>query len=360
MKIDAIQITNFRNIREAILEFHPQVNWIVGKNGSGKTSLLEALYCLGSSRSFRTNNYNQLVNFDSNGLNIYAQIRNDTHKKINIGIQILDKLRRIRVDHEEIRTASSLAEHLAIQVITPNQSRLIEDGPRYRRKFMDWGLFHVEHRFKSDWSRMTKILKQRNANLKVAQHYEDIKHWDLEYLEVSESIREARTKYTVELFSHVENYISELRGFLPVSFELYNGWPNGKTLAECIQEHYVLDKKRGVTQYGPHKSDLRIKTQNHLFREIASRGQIKLLATILKLSQLDHLSAQVERGAILMIDDLASEFDPMNQRRIFDWALSTKTQIFLTCTDVETKKMLDPHSKYKMFHVEHGAFKEVL
>jgi len=360
MKIDRIQISNFRNVRETNLSFHPRVNWIIGENGSGKTSLLEALYCLGSARSFRTSNYNQLVNFQSSGLSIFAEVSSDSEKKINIGIQVEEKRRRIRVDNNDIKIASSLAEHMAIQVITPDQSRLIEDGPRYRRKFMDWGLFHVEHSFKSDWSRMTKILKQRNAQLKVSHNYTDIQHWDQEYLEVSENIRQARAKYTTELFSSIQKYTSELQGFLPVSFELYDGWSKEKTLADCIREHFAVDRKRGVTQHGPHKSDLRIRTHHTLFREIASRGQIKLLATLLKLSQLDHLREQVNRSSILMIDDLASEFDPVNQRRIFNWASSTNAQLFLTCTDAETQLIMDPHRDCKLFHVEHGTFKEVL
>ena len=360
MKIDRIQISNFRNILDANLTFNSEINWIVGGNGSGKTSLLEALYCLGCARSFRTSNFNQLVRHESNGLNIFAQIRSDLDKRINIGIQVSENQKRIRVDNTEIRVASNLAEHLAVQVITPDQNKLIEEGPRYRRKYLDWGLFHVEHRFKSDWGRLTKILKQRNAQLKVARNYGDIQHWDQEYIEVSESIRQAREKYTLELVTYIEKYTTKLSGFLPVSISLYNGWSSDKSLADCLYEHFELDRKRGVTQYGPHKSDLKIKTNNSLFRDIASRGQIKLLAAILKLSQLDHLREEVHRDAILMIDDLSAEFDPHNQLRIFNWALTTGAQLFVTCTDESIQRNINQSCKYQMFHVEHGVFKEVL
>ena len=356
MKIDRIQISNFRNVLAANLHFHPKVNWIVGANGSGKTSLLEAIYCLGSARSFRTSNYNQLVNFNSDTMNLFAQISNERNVNVNLGVQIADKRKKIRVNNEDVKTASTLAEHLAIQVITPDQSKLIEEGPRLRRKFIDWGMFHVEHSFKSDWRRLLQSLKQRNAQLKVSRKYQDVAHWDLEFLEVSEKICFARENYVRQLVGYIDNYTSQLEKFVHIEFDFYKGWPKGKKLAKCIQEHFLMDQKKGLTQHGPHKSDLRIKSEHTLFKDVASRGQIKLLATILKIAQLEHLREMVHRNGILMIDDQGSEFDLENQRKVFTWAKSLGAQLFITCTDESAQKNIDPHGESKMFHVEHGTF----
>jgi len=356
MKIDRIQISNFRNIVDANLEFHPNVNWIVGANGSGKTSLLEAIYCLGSARSFRTSNYNQLVNFETSVMNLFAQISDEREVVIKLGVQIADKRKRIRVNNEDVKTASTLAEHLAIQVITPNQSKLIEEGPRLRRKFIDWGMFHVEHSFKSDWRRLLQSLKQRNAQLKLAHKYQDVAHWDLDFLDVSKKICLAREMYVGQLLETITSFTRQLDNFIQIEFELYNGWPKDKNLSDCIQNHFLLDRKKGLTQHGPHKADLRIKSEHTLFKDVASRGQIKLLSTILKIAQLEHLRDRVQQDGILMIDDLASEFDLENQRRVFNWAKATGAQLFITCTNEDTVHNIDPCGESKMFHVEHGTF----
>jgi DNA replication and repair protein RecF len=265
----------------------------------------------------------------------------------------------IRVNGDNVNIASALAEKLPVQIIAPDIYKLVDDGPRYRRHFMDWGVFHVEHQFKKDWIKLTKLLKQRNAQLKTANRYQDVSHWDTDYVGLASHINASRHGYIENLKTHLSGYLSGLEGLDKVELSLLSGWPAGRDLRECLIEHFNLDSKRALTHYGPHKADLRIKIPSGMFRDIASRGQIKLLASTLKLAQLDYLDRIGHRNAVLLLDDITSEFDLLNQRRILDWALLTRSQLFVTCTDRKAADRLKIGSSCKLFHVEHGKFKEL-
>lgn len=360
MYIRVIKIQHFRNIVHGEMEFHPKLNWITGENGSGKTSLLEAIHCLGSGRSFRASNANQLIQHQSEQFNLFGVIEESVEKDTRIGMQVSKNKKQIRVNGEDISVASSLAEILPVQVIAPDIYKLVDEGPRYRRKFIDWGVFHVEHQFKNDWTKLTKLLKQRNAELRTASRYQDVSHWDQEYIPLSNHINNSRRHYIEQLAFYLSKYFNDTVEFCEVGLALAYGWPVDKNLQDCLLEHFYLDKKKSLTHYGPHKADLRIKLGSNMFRDVASRGQIKLLASMLKLAQIDYLENVGQRNAVLLMDDITSEFDTSNQRKILNWGLESRSQLFITCTDRASVDRLNSGLDCKMFHVEHGEFREVI
>ena len=171
-------ITNLRNIVQASLAFSPQLNLIVGKNGSGKTSLLEAIHYLATARSFRSHQITPLVTHGENETVVFGQIVGDSGREIRAGVsRSLAGKREIRIDGEPISKASELARLLPVLVLGQETVDLLLGSPQLRRKFLNWGVFHVKPTFSDEWDIANRCLKQRNKLLKGGHPKQELKVW---------------------------------------------------------------------------------------------------------------------------------------------------------------------------------------
>jgi len=353
-----LQVNRFRNIQSCELQLHPRLNWIIGENGSGKTSLLESIHCLSSSRSFRTNNHLHLISHGEQRTHIFAETGNSPKTRLGVGLD-RDSGKEIHIDGERARAASELAVQLPVQVITPKVSQLIEGGPSERRRFLDWGVFHVEHLYRETLAKFNRVLKQRNALLKESAQRNLVLAWDKEFVTLANQIKASRASYVEALLQKIDSVCQSFEDLPDTEITLYAGWPADETLEQKLKDGWGMDMRRAQTQYGPHRADLRIKTQSASAKDELSRGQLKLLSCVLLLSQLQILDDRAKQSVVL-IDDISAEFDITNRQRILQLALDSGSQLFVTATSQQQLQNLVSRYDSKMFHVEHGHVTEVI
>jgi len=178
MSLRRFRATGFRCLAEASLEPDPAMNVIAGPNASGKTSLLEAIYYLGRGRSFRVSGNRELVQSGAGGFTLFGEIQADDRLH-RAGIEIEAGKRRVRVDEENAGSAE-LAALMPVQAIDPEIHNLVQGGPEFRRRFLDWGVFHVKHQFLDAWRRYQQALRQRNAALRQGEPDSSVRAWDPE------------------------------------------------------------------------------------------------------------------------------------------------------------------------------------
>src|SRR5271166_5070769 len=165
MSIRRVQVTDFRCLQSAALEFDPRFTLISGANASGKTSLLEALYVLGRGRSFRTRRLEHLIRRGSERFIVFGEV-DAFGRRVALGVEGSPAGVRAKLGGAKATSLAELAPFLPVQIIDPEIHRLIEEGPSRRRRFLDWGVFHVEPQFVQHWQSYYQVLKQRNAALR--------------------------------------------------------------------------------------------------------------------------------------------------------------------------------------------------
>src|SRR5688572_1933202 len=180
MRIKSLGVRNLRLFSAADLGSFSQLNLIYGPNASGKTSLLEAIYLLASARSFRTSNMLELLRHGSDILRVTAKVVGTQGREIALGLERSRDSLLLRAGGKRVHRASELAQWLPAQIIHPESHQLISGGPKGRRRFLDWGVFHVEPGFQTLWRRYDKALKQRNASLRARTQSQVDRVWDLE------------------------------------------------------------------------------------------------------------------------------------------------------------------------------------
>src|SRR5690554_534984 len=196
MYLESLAITNFRNFATANLSPSKTLNIIFGANGSGKTSLIESIYCLGFGRSFRPGTFRQIIKSEQTQFTVFARLTEQNGTRHQVGYQRnLAGEVQIRIDQEKEKRFSALARLVPVQLMTPESIELVLGGPKVRRQFIDWGVFHVEHSFYSDWVGFTKLLKQRNSLLKMKRFHQEHKYWDTQFSEYGERIDAHRKSY---------------------------------------------------------------------------------------------------------------------------------------------------------------------
>ncbi|UTV27770.1 DNA replication/repair protein RecF [Photobacterium atrarenae] len=354
MVLTRLMVKDFRNIEDCDLTLSPGFNFLVGANGSGKTSVLEAIHYLGHGRSFRSHLTGRVIRHEQQELFVHGRMRTDAGLVLPLGIQKKrDGTTEVKIGGEGGQKLAQLAQILPLQLITPEGFELLIGGPKYRRAFIDWGVFHVEPQFYHAWSRVKRLTKQRNALLKTARSYRELSYWDQELAVLAEEISQWRGQY----LDAVKQKAAEIcQHFLPeydIQLGYYRGWEKDTPYAELLQRNFERDCQLGYTASGPHKADLRLKVAGTPVEDVLSRGQLKLMVCALRLAQGLHLTESTGKPCLYLIDDFASELDSHRRALLAQRLKETGAQVFISA--ISGDQIADMHDENgKMFHVEHG------
>lgn len=333
--VTTLKLHQFRNFAEHTWQFSPDLNIITGDNGTGKTSMLEALYFLAHGRSFRVKELNRLIHHGKNQFTLFAEIHDgDT---FNLAMQrSMNGDNKNRLNHVDLKSASQFAERLPVILFNPESFQLLTGGPKSRRQMIDWGVFYHYPLLRPHYLNVRRALKQRNAALKQNLQREQIRLWETTIIENVHEINQARNDYLNLLFKHALNILQELKETHELEFRFEPGWPEDEDLLNLWDKTFLQDLRMGTTQHGPHQADLKIISHKKPARDLLSRGQQKLLITILKLAQGELLSRHLNKTPVYLLDDLASELDTEHQKFLWDYLLAQKAQILLTSIHAET------------------------
>lgn len=349
MTLARIEIDEFRCLERVRLGLDPRYNLFVGPNASGKTSLLEAIFFLGRGRSFRTRRLDRLVRQGQDAFRIVGWTENGGRTTV-LGVGGDRKSTEIRIGGMPATGAGELATHFPPQIIDPEIHKLLEEGPHRRRRFLDWGVFHVEQTFLETWQRYHRALRQRNAALKSGVDPSAARAWDPEILVAGVRLDEIRRSYLAILEPTLQEFGRLLLG-LPVSLAYHAGWAVGESLAEALERSTDRDRRYGITHVGPHRADVTARVDGHVARERVSRGQQKLLAAALTLAQLAVQEARAPGSGALLLDDPAAELDAGNLGRLLEVVRELRVQLFVTALRQDLPGLGNPGA---LFHVEHG------
>jgi DNA replication and repair protein RecF len=326
------------------------LNVLVGPNGGGKTSLLEAIHLAAVGRSFRTRDTNQLIRRGSSSFSVSAWFQGSDGRVQHVRVLRDGEATHIAIDGRALRTASELARSFPVLALSQDGVSRFKGSRGERRAVVDWGLFHVEHRFHAAWSRYHSALSQRNAALRRRQ---PVGPWMPSLIEAGEILTASRFDYLARLQARVDKLTERLGLDFVIALSLYKGWRDGDQLADYWRAVEDRDRGLGYTSGGPHRADLLVRIDHKFGLESLSSGQVKLLYLVLRLAQLDDL-VHVESGTdpIVFFDDLAAELDNRHIDAILRVFGDHMLQRFVTSPSGATEP---PTEHATVFHVEHGT-----
>ncbi|HUS25198.1 MAG TPA: DNA replication/repair protein RecF [Candidatus Binatia bacterium] len=349
--------SNFRLFAELSLDLTPGINLVVGANAAGKTTVLEAAYTLGRGRSFR-GEPRDLAGRAGADWTVSGTWRGDHggERLGGIGWTAAGGL-HARLDRADV-PLHELAQALAVEVLEPDSHRLLEDGPAYRRRYLDWGVFHVEHRFFPAWRRYRQALRQRNAALRTGADDMQVHSWEPELAAAGEEVDACRRAQVERLRQAVRSPLRTLLGEAEVSLELARGWSADESLADSLRRHLDGDRQAGLTRQGPHRAELRMIFGDRAARHHVSRGQQKMLIAALLLAQAELVGQATGSRPLLLVDDFPAELGPPFQAALLEALRAYGGQVLLTA--IEQAHALESIEKNAVFHVEHGSLRRPL
>jgi len=352
MALAELTVQDLRCIEIAELTFGQGTTLVYGANGAGKTSILEAIYLLGRGRSFRTRLNERLVRHGQGASRVVGKA---THAlgAHQLGVEVKkERDQRTstagRLNGANIRSLSELALAFPTQIIDPDAHKLIEDSATRRRRWLDWAVFHVEPGFAAAWSRYQRALLQRNAALKSG--VTPISVWDEELGREGELLTAARERVLTALLPYWRDMIEGLVG-LEISLGFSPGWDRSMSLADSLAAHSTRDRDRRTTTVGPHRADIQVRVKGRAAREVLSRGQQKLAAVALSLSQLEFLQIEHDLRPTVLLDDPSAELDQSRLERFIGRVRRLNTQIVVTALEKDFRLFGEPET---LFHVEQG------
>jgi DNA replication and repair protein RecF len=266
----------------------------------------------------------------------------------------------LKVAGSPVKSVARLVEHLPLQVINADSFELLTGAPGARRRYLDWGVFHVEHRFLEQWQRFQRCIKQRNKLLRHGKIREqELSVWTRDLATAGAAIGDYRRAYFKLLVPRFTDIVKQLVPSLGDGLELryQQGWDRQSTYEAALHSSISSDIEQGYTHVGPQRADIRVLIDGRLAADTLSRGQQKLVVCGLKLAQGQLMSEQGKGSCTYLVDDLPSELDLEHSRQVCELLASMKAQVFITCVDQADIVSVWPEetSDMAMFHVEHGT-----
>lgn len=349
MYIEEIQLKNFRNYKELNLTFAPQVNVIIGENAQGKTNLLEAIYVLAFTKSYRTNHDRELINWDNEFARIVGKLTKKRQQHLPLEILFHKNGKKAKLNQIEQRKLSDFIGAMNVVMFAPEDLALVKGAPQNRRRFIDMELGQIEPLYLYHLAQYQKVLKQRNHLLKELQQK---KTNDTTLLEI---LTETLVSHAVIILQKRFHFLELLRKWaLPIHYEISRKLeeleiiydPSVKVLEDDTEET-IANKyfeafmqvreneiNRGTTLLGPHRDDLQFFINAKDVKLYGSQGQKRTTALSLKLAEIDLIYQQIDDYPILLLDDVLSELDDYRQSHLLN-SIQGKVQTFVTTTSVD-------------------------
>jgi DNA replication and repair protein RecF len=357
-QLNQIILSNIRNLGVIDLNFGPKFNAFVGPNGSGKTSLLEAIYLLGVGRSFRARSMRQIISFGAEQCLIRAKVGsclNSEQPDVWLAVErSVNGSSQYKIDGQIESSGTELTKRLPVQLIDVNSHLLLEGGPDNRRQFIDWGVFHVEHSFLYNWRQMRRALEQRNAALK--QRLTPAATWNAGFVKYAVIVSDFRESYVQRFKVIFLQMLQEMLGLGGVTIRYDRGWSANQELQAALDYAASKDLAYGFTTCGPHRANLEINIDGRPAKEVLSRGQIKIFVCIMLLARAKLLSNT--RDSVFLIDDLHAELDKHSCSLFINAINSMGCQVFMTGIDADLLSDRLNGCITRLFHVEQGVIRQ--
>jgi len=356
VRIRSLEVNDLRILESLKIEPSPGLNFIVGDNGAGKTSVLEAIYLAGRGRTFRHSDAGPMIRAGAEYVTVILETEDvATERRSILGIRRGKKDLTCRLNGQDIHKRSRLAEALPVQWIGSQPQLFLALGPDVRRRFIDMGLFHVEQSFLRVLTEFQRNLRQRNAAIRLGS-LDSVQIWNSPLSKVGESLNDHRTRFVESLMARTQEIHSNWNQDYSLSYRFKSGWNQHTSLFEQLEDKIQVDLRLGYTSRGPQRAELELFADGGLAEKKLSRGQQKLLVVCINLAFMDLLTKGRRTTPIVMVDDLAAELDPVNRARVINELESREGQVFLTKIENDALKAVKPGAQ--TFHVEHGALCE--
>ena len=329
-----------------------------GNNGAGKTSVLESVHFLSHVRSFKTRTSRFLINHSSKYFRIVSDISENGLTQ-RIGMEKTTDKFLASINGDRINKPSAVADLLPAIAIHPEIFTLLTGDPSEKRAFLDWGSFYHDSKFKVFWRQFQQSLKQRNAALRSKAPEHLVQCWNRALAENGEMISKMREEYLLRIAERIPGLIADFDQDIRLDLRYARGWPTDVTLEEQLEATFESDRQRGFTQSGPQRGGFKTYFNGRETTQIASRGQLKLITIILKLSQAIEFVESRSRRCVLLLDDLDAELDHGNFDTFLGIVKSLGLQSLLTTLD-RNIRFHESEGNTGVFHVEHGKIKQVL
>ena len=363
MQIARLQVQDVRNLKQVALEQLRTINIFFGANGSGKTSLLEAVNLLLVGRSFRHAQLKPILREGASQCVVFTELA-DGENRIALGMQRGHSDKPIiKCNGERLKSAVELVRIVPVQLLNTEAFALLTGGPSGRREFMDWGLFHVEPKFYATWQHARRALHQRNSLIRHDKiDRSQLELWSREYARYGDELDGFRRDYIAALAPRFRQILQELNPTLTerIAVVYSRGWARDIDLEALLSDSIDRDIQQGFTRAGPHRADLKLQVGAHSAADTLSRGQIKLVVASLRIAQAELLFERIGRRCVFLIDDLPAELDKTHRHRLCAALERLAAQVLVTCIDKDD--LIDcwqAADQVAMFHVEHGAISPI-
>lgn len=369
MHIKDLALTNFRNYYDLHLSFDDKVNVIIGENAQGKTNLMESIYVLAFSKSYRTAQDKELIQWDKN----YAKIKGTIVKRnqsFPLEMQFLTKGKKAKLNHIEQKRLSDYIGALNVVMFAPEDLNLVKGSPQVRRRYIDMEIGQIKPMYIYHLGQYQKILKQRNHLLKSLQRRQTTERTMLEVLTeqlIAHAVVIVEKRFLfLELLrtwaKPIHHNISQQKEELTIryfsSIDVLEGADKAK-IETSFQTAFtkIVEKEidRGSTLIGPHRDDLIFHVNNKDVQTYGSQGQQRTTALSLKLAEIELIKSEVGEYPILLLDDVLSELDQYRQSHLLH-SIQGKVQTFVSTTSIKDLQH-ETIQKAELFHVEDGTIK---
>lgn len=353
MKLELLYIDQVRNLNNLQITPSPQINLITGKNASGKTSILEAIYLLARGRSFRTPRIQDVIQHDKKKITVTVKINNEVEGHVFSGIEKEHGQQTIKYAGNKVKTTSEQARNIPIVLITQESQQLITGGAKNRRHWLDWAMFHVEPEYLESWKDYMKALRQRNALLKNQVKNRDLyRGWEQAMVESGGYLYKTRESFIEQLMESATEIFSTVFE-QQILLKHMRGWSDKKELANALIDSWEMDLNTGYTRAGPHQADVKIINKNKEIDAVFSRGQIKLFVSLLMLAQAQVFAHRIGRKPIILVDDYSAELDSVASEYLLNFLFDGGYQSFITSAVKPERGVFGTNGQ--LFHVEHGV-----